>query len=129
MPILLLLFLLSGIGAGGYFYYTDTQAQIARLTENNAKLKMVAEDNQKAVDRLQEDIKIAQELSAKLTQELQEAEQYKNSLIGKLRRHDLTRLAMQKPGMIEKRVNNATAKIFEELEADSKPVSSDAPTE
>jgi hypothetical protein len=129
MPILLLLFLLSGVGAGGYFYYTDTQAQIARLTENNAKLKIVAEDNQKAVDRLQEDIKIAQELSAKLTQELQEAEQYKNNLIGKLRRHDLTRLAMQKPGMIEKRVNNATAKIFEELEADSKPASSDAPAE
>lgn len=129
MPILLLLFLLSGIGAGGYFYYTDTQAQIARLTENNAKLKIVAEDNQKAVVRLQEDLKIAEQLSAKLTQDLQEAEVYKNNLLGKLRRHDLTRLALSKPALIEKRVNDATAKIFEELEADSKPPVSNPPAE
>ena len=44
-------------------------------------------------------------------------EKYKNDLISKLQKHDLTRLSHQKPGMIEKRINNGTQKVFDSLES------------
>ena len=34
--------------------------------------------------------------------------------------HNLTRLARARPGMIEKRINNGTQKVFEALENDTK---------
>ena len=44
-------------------------------------------------------------------------EEYRNELISKLQKHDLTRLSHQKPGMIEKRINNGTQKVFDSLES------------
>lgn len=119
MPYLILLLLLGSMGGGAWYYYTDTQERIAVLRDNNAKLMLVAETNQETINNLQEDYAIAQENMEKLAKRAQEAEVYQDELAAKLRRHDLTMLTMQKPGLIEKRVNNATAKIFSELEIDS----------
>lgn len=130
MPYLILMFLLSGMVGGAWFYYTDTQERLATLRDNNAKLQMVAETNQATIENLQADYKLAQENMEKLAERAREAEVYQDELAAKLRRHDLTRLTLQKPGLIEKRVNNATDKIFSELEIDSgaePPVPADQP--
>jgi len=119
MPYLILLLLLGSMGGGAWYYYTDTQERLATLRDNNAKLQMVAETNQATIENLQADYKLAQENMAKLEERAREAEVYQDELAAKLRRHDLTRLTLQKPGLIEKRVNDATDKIFSELEADS----------
>jgi len=119
MPYLILLMLLGSLGGGAWYYYTDTQERLATLRDNNAKLQMVAETNQATIENLQADYKLAQENMEKLAERAREAEVYQDELAAKLRRHDLTRLTLQKPGLIEKRVNNATDKIFSELEADS----------
>ena len=119
MPYLILLLLLGSMGGGAWYYYTDTQERLATLRDNNAKLQMVAETNQETINNLQADYKLAQENMAKLAERAKEAEVYQDELAAKLRRHDLTRLTLQKPGLIEKRVNNATDKIFTQLEADS----------
>jgi len=119
MPYLILMFLLSGMVGGAWFYYTDTQERLATLRDNNAKLMMVAETNQNTINSLQRDYELAQENMLALQERAKEAEKYQDELASKLRRHDLTRLTLQKPGLIEKRVNNATDKIFSELEADS----------
>jgi len=121
MPILIILLLFGSMLGGGYYYYTDTQATIRLLEQNNANLKVAAETNQATINRMQEDALAAQAQMQKLSERAKEAEQYQDDLIRKLRRHNLTALAMQKPGMIEKRVNNATAKIFDELENDTNP--------
>ena len=113
------MFLLSGMVGGAWFYYTDTQERLATLRDNNAKLMMVAETNQNTINSLQRDYELAQENMLALQERAKEAEKYQDELASKLRRHDLTRLTLQKPGLIEKRVNNATDKIFSELEADS----------
>ena len=42
--------------------------------------------------------------------------EYKNKLIGKLRKHNLQKLSMQKPGLVEKKINNGTKKLFRSLE-------------
>jgi len=133
MPYLFILLLLSGIGGGAYYYYTDTQKTIAQLQQNNALLEVASQTNQETMTRLQEDFAAAQENMIALQERAKEAEQYQDELINKLRRHDLTALTMKKPGLVEKRVNNATAKIFEQLEIDSgkpeEPVDSRPPVD
>jgi hypothetical protein len=45
------------------------------------------------------------------------------------RRHNLNQLAAAKPGMLEKRFNDATSSVFREIENDSKEIDSiDNPT-
>lgn len=107
------------MGGGVFYYYNDTQERLATLRDNNAKLMIAAETNQETINNLQRDYQIAQENAMKLAERAREAEAYQDELAAKLRRHDLTALTLQKPGLIEKRVNNATAKIFAEIEADS----------
>ena len=109
----------SSLGGGAWFYYQDTQETIATLRDNNTKLMVVAETNQNTINALEKDFKLAQENMLILQERTREAEAYQDELSAKLRRHDLTVLTLQKPGLIEKRVNNATAKIFAQLEEDS----------
>jgi soluble P-type ATPase len=119
MPYLILILLVSSMGGGAWFYYQDTQDTIATLRDNNSKLQIAAETNQNTINSLERDFQLAQENMLLLQQRAKEAEAYQDELSAKLRRHDLTVLTLQKPGLIEKRVNNATAKIFTQLEEDS----------
>jgi cell division protein FtsB len=125
MPILLVLLLSGVLAGGGYFYYTDTQNTIAQLRTNNAQLKIVAEDNERTINAMKEDAETNAELAAELTQELQESEKRRNDLINIFSRHDLTNLAMKKPGLIEKRLNNGTEKAFDDIES----ITGNTPTE
>lgn len=128
MPILIILLLFGSMLGGGYFYYTDTQSTIATLRDNNAKLEMVAEQNLATINQMKADAAQAKIRMEQLNERAREAEQYQDELISKLRRHNLTALALQKPGMIEKRVNDAVVKLSKELEeyTSDKPVESDA---
>ena len=51
-------------------------------------------------------------------------EQEMNSYLDIFRRHNLNQLAIAKPGMIEKRINDGTAQVFESIENDSKELDS-----
>lgn len=115
LKVYLLVFIL-GICYGGYTYFTDMQNKILQLKENNAKLELVAETNQATITALQEDAAENEARAAELEKELKQAEVYQDTLIAKLRRHDLTKLTQQKPGLIEKRVNDASEKLRKELE-------------
>ena len=124
MPILIILFLFSSMIGGGYFYYQDTQLTIATLRDNNAKLSVVAETNQATINQLQLDAEQSMVRMEELSVRAKEAERYQDELISKFRRHNLTALALQKPSMIEKRVNAAVEKLADQLEeyTSDKPV-------
>ena len=124
MKIALFFFLIMcGMGAVGYFYYNDTQDRLAQLRENNTRLEIAAQTSQETIGRMQADATQFAEANTKLREELDEAEEYSDDLASKLRRHNLTVLTLQKPGLIETRVNNATAKLFDEMETiTGKPV-------
>tara|TARA_B100000965_G_scaffold285507_1_gene243442 strand:- start:582 stop:974 length:393 start_codon:yes stop_codon:yes gene_type:complete len=98
-------------------YYKDTQERIATLHKNNAKMEVVQQQNEKVMKSLAEESTRLNELNFDLQGKLNKAEEYKNELIGKLQKHDLTRLSHQKPALIEKRINNGTQKIFDSLES------------
>ena len=115
--ILLIIGIVGAIGFGAKYYYDTTQNKIAVLQDSNAKLELVAETNQNTINRLQEDNAKINQLSSELQKDLAEATKYKDELINKLQKHNLTRLSLKKPGLIEKRINNGTKKLFESFES------------
>ena len=115
--IILVIGIVGAIGFGAKYYYDTTQNKIAILQDSNAKLELVAETNQNTINQLQADNEKMNKLSSELQLELAEATKYKDELINKLQKHDLTRLSLKKPGLIEKRINNGTKKLFESFES------------
>ena len=109
--------LVGGVVYGGWYYYKDTQARIQVLTENSVKLETATKLQKSTIDTLVADAKKYAELNRKLDIELRKAHDYKNNLIAKLRKHDLVRLSQQKPGLVEKKINNGTKKLFESFES------------
>ena len=105
--------LIGGVGDGGYYYYQDTQNKIKILTENTVKLEQAKEAQDKTIKTLVRDAKKFRKLSKDLGVKLQKAESYRNKLIGKLRKHNLTRLSQQKPKLVEQKINRGTKKLFE----------------
>ena len=119
--LIVVLGLVGGVVYGGYYYYKDTQARIQILTENSAKLEQATQTQKQTIDTLIADAEKFAKLNSELQLELVRASDYKNELIGKLRKHNLTRLSQQKPGLIEKRINNGTKKLFESFESITTP--------
>ena len=109
--------LVGGVVYAGYYYYKDTQSRIQTLTENNAKLETAKAIQDQTIDTLIADREKFDKLNKELQVKLDKANDYKNTLIDKLRKHDLAKLSMKKPGMMEKRINNGTKKLFRSLES------------
>ena len=133
IKIYLFLIILGVVGAagyGGYLYYKDTQQRIATLTANNAKLEIAVQISEESVATLQKDIVKNAELNNKLQKGLQTSEKYGDELRATLQKHNLTHLANKKPGLIEKKMQNATNRLWADFAIITDPdgVQSDAGT-
>jgi len=109
--------LVGGVVYAGYYYYKDTQSRIQTLTENNAKLETAKAIQDQTIDTLIADREKFDKLNKELQVKLDKANDYKNTLIDKLRKHDLANLSLKKPGLVEKKINNGTKKLFRSLES------------
>lgn len=108
------------IGGAGYTYFKYTQEKISDLTQQIAQYEINIRQCEGLVANIQADKQRIERETAVLQTRVDEAEEYQSDLIRKLQRHDLTRLTLEKPGLIETRVNNATEQVFEELESISR---------
>ena len=109
--------LVGGVVYGGYYYYKDTQSRIQTLTENNSKLEVATQQQEQTINTLIEDREKFDELNKELQVKLDKANQYRDTLIDKLIKHDLAKLSLKKPGLVEKKINNGTKKLFRSLES------------
>ena len=115
--ILIVVGLLGGAVYGAKYYYDTTQNTIAALRENNAKLEVANETNQATIKQMGQDTARLNDLTNQLAQDLQTSERYGDELRSTLNKHNLTNLANRKPGLIEKRMQNATDKLWDDLES------------
>ena len=123
--IVIVVGLVGGAVWGAYGYYKDTQQRISTLTQNNAKLKSANDSNTATIQQLNKNALALNQLIDDLGSELKKAEQYGDELRNTLRKHNLTHLANKKPGMIEKRMQNATDKLWDNLESITSDKSTD----
>jgi len=127
LPILIIL------AVAGWGYHTVTlgkaEKQIAQLESNNVILKTnqiqmeqaletEKKSRERAENNLQNQLKAVGELTEKSNQLKAERDEY----LSIFKRHDMTRLARAKPGLIEPRINKGTAAVFRSIETDSKEI-------
>ena len=115
--LIVVLGLLGGAVYAAKYYYDTTQATIAQLRENNAKLEVANKENQLTISKMEENSVRLNALTDQLNQDLRKSEEYGNELRNTLNKHNLTHLANKKPGLIEKRMQNATDKLWGDLES------------
>jgi|TARA_R100001015_G_C4569195_1_gene127560 Na+-transporting NADH:ubiquinone oxidoreductase subunit NqrC len=115
--LILVLGLVGGVVYGGYYYYKDTQARIQTLTENSAKLETAAKLQKNTIDTLQADAEKYAELNSELQTKLVNANKYKNQLLSKLRKINLTKLSAEEPAVWERKINNASKEVLESFES------------
>ena len=115
--LIVVLGLLGGAVYVAKYYYDTTQATIAQLRENNAKLEVANQENQQTIKKMGEDAIRLNALTDQLSADLRKAEEYGDELRNTLNKHDMTHLANKKPGLIEKRMQNATDKLWDDLES------------
>lgn len=116
---MLLVAIIVSMGIAFSWYYKDTQNRMNVLRENAARLEVAVRANEEALEQTQADAARNAELNLELQERLQVSERYGDELRETLQRHDLTRLALQRPGLIEQRMNDATKQLFDDITSDT----------
>ena len=114
--LIIVLGLVGGSVYGAYYYYKDSQERIRILTENTAKLETAKKMQDDTINAMIEDRERFSALTKELQTNLDKANVYRDVLIGKLRKHNLAKLSLRKPGLVEKKINNGTKRLFRSLE-------------
>ena len=125
--------LLAVVGAGAYGYHTlevgkreTTIAQLEKnnvvLEENSMRLETALETETASREQAEKNLKVQLEAVGKLTEANSAMQEEMDDYLSIFKRHDLTKLARVKPGLIEPRINNGTKKVFEQIEKDSEEV-------
>jgi cell division protein FtsB len=131
LKILPFILLLAGAGYAAHkFIVNQLNTQIVQLQSDvrqyqaqNVALQAAAEVNEQTIRSLEERSELQLEQMSSLTVANQQLQTEKDEYLSIFRRHDLQRLAIARPGLIEPRINNGTQEVFRQVEQDSKEVS------
>jgi len=77
-----------------------------------------------AIESLQNDFELQTNGLLQMQSRNQEIEAEMSRYLDIFRRHDLSKLASARPGLIEPRINNGTKEVFESIEEDSRNIDS-----
>jgi len=106
-------------GLSLYLYVDHLQDELQEQLMVNTANQVKIETQDRTIDRIQKDFK-------KQTDSLNTVIKRNNEIRAEIARyleifkkHDLTKLAAAKPGLIENRVNKATKNVFDQIETDS----------
>src|SRR5210317_1257279 len=118
MPYLILIFVFALSGVGGLYYNTkleleETKANNIILKTNQEKLEGVIETQKEEMERKEADFKLQTAAMNEMSLKNQEIQQEMNRYLDIFKRHNLTKLAIAKPGLIEPKVNRGTKSVFD----------------
>ncbi len=110
---------------GGYFLYQQNES----LKIENLAFQVRDQEQTATIKAQQESFERQSSALNNMTARNAEIEGKMNRYVDIFKRHNLNKLAIAKPGIIEKGVNDGTKKIFETIEEDSKSLDNlDDPT-
>ena len=107
------------MGLGTWFLYDQNQ----RLVELNKAFEIRNAEQIATIAAQTEQFEKQTQALSTLTKKNQEIEADMNRYLDIFRRHNLTKLAAAKPGLIEPRMNQATKEVFDGIENDSNLIS------
>ena len=107
------------MGIGSYFLWS----QVQHLTELNKAFEVRNAEQIATIAAQQEQFVKQTTALNNLSKKNQEIEADMNRYLDIFRRHNLTKLAAAKPGLIEPRMNKATKEVFDGIENDSNLIS------
>ena len=90
---------------------------------NNMQLEVAIKQQEEAIAVIKESYEKQGKALNQLTSRNAQIEAEMNGYLDIFRRHNLNKLAIAKPGMIEKRANNKTKEAFDAIEDDSARIS------
>ena len=112
---LALLLVVSGLC---WWLWQDNQA----LRQNNATLEVAVQTQEETISTLQNDFALQTSQLNELALKNQETQKEMNRYLDIFKRHNLTKLAAAKPGLIEPRANKATKEVFDGIEEDGRDI-------
>jgi len=107
------------MGLGGWFLYTKN-IELQRL---NSAFELRDAEQKQTIAAITDSYRTQGNALSELTIKNSEIEGEMNRYLDIFRRHNLTKLAAAKPGLIEPRINNATKEVFDGIENDSVNIS------
>jgi len=107
------------MGIGSYFLWS----QVQHLTELNKAFEVRNAEQVATIAAQQEQFEKQTTALNNLSKKNQEIEADMNRYLDIFRRHNLTKLAAAKPGLIQPRMNKATKEVFDGIENDSNLIS------
>lgn len=95
---------------GFYWYYKDSQARIALLVENNAKLEIAVKTNEETIVSLQQNFAAANAELTRVNESFAAVRAQNRELSDRLSEHDIAYLASKKPALVQRVINGASDK-------------------
>jgi hypothetical protein len=108
------------LGLGGYYLYQENQV----LSANNAALEGAVATQEAAIKNMQNDFALQTKQLGDLQKKSQETQLEMNRYLDIFKRHNLTKLAAAKPGLLEPRINKGTKNVFDSIEEISRTIDS-----
>jgi len=108
------------LSLGSWYLYTANQV----LTANNSALEGAVQTQELAIETMQNDFALQTKSLGELQAKSQATQMEMNRYLDIFKRHNLTKLAAAKPGMLEPRINKGTKNVFESIEAISRTIDS-----
>ena len=108
------------MGILGYGLYIENQ----NLQAENSAYELRDAEQDAAINQLQGDLELQGAGLQEMTKRNAEIQGEMNRYLNIFKRHNLTKLAYAKPGLIEPKANKATKEVFNGIEEDSRSIDS-----
>ena len=106
------------LSLGSYYLYNQNQV----LTANHMALEGAVATQEETIATMQNDFALQTAQLGELQKKSQEAQLEMNRYLDIFKRHNLTKLAAAKPGLLEPKINNGTKNVFDSIEEISRTI-------